>query len=37
MPELEHPWHEPRVRTLRKAAELYRTQPEYFLEVEVCV
>jgi hypothetical protein len=37
MPELEQPWHDARVRTLRKAAGLYRSRPEYFLEVEVCV
>jgi len=37
MPQLEQAWHEPRVRTLRKAAQVYRTHPEYFLEMEVCV
>jgi hypothetical protein len=37
MPELEQPWHDVRVRTLRQAADLYRKQPDHFLEVELCV
>ena len=37
MPKLEQPWHDIRVRTLRRAAELYRARPENFLEVEICV
>jgi hypothetical protein len=37
MPELENPWHETRVGTLRTAAELYKTAPENFIKMEVCV
>ena len=37
MPELENPWHSDRILTLRKAAEVYRTQPEQFLTLEVCI
>ena len=37
MPELENPWHSDRILTLRKAAEVYRAQPEQFLMLEVCV
>jgi hypothetical protein len=37
MPELENPWHETRVLTLRKAAAVYKTHPENFLHLEVCV
>jgi hypothetical protein len=37
MPELEQPWHDVRVRTLRQAADLYHKQPDHFLEVEICV
>jgi hypothetical protein len=37
MPELENPWHETRVLTLRKAAKAYKTQPENFLHLEICV
>ncbi|MBX9584883.1 MAG: hypothetical protein K2X87_31650 [Gemmataceae bacterium] len=37
MPTLENPWHDDRIRTLRKAAELYKREPDQFLTVEVCV
>src|SRR5262245_57067948 len=37
MPELENPWHADRIVTLRRAAELYRTRPDQFLMLEVCV
>lgn len=37
MPGLENPWHADRVRTLRKAAELYAKEPDHFLTLEVCV
>jgi hypothetical protein len=37
MPKLENPWHADRIRTLRKAAELYRKEPDNFLALEVCV
>lgn len=37
MPQLENPWHDDRVRTLRVASALYKTEPDNFLTVEVCV
>ncbi len=37
MPELENPWHSDRILTLRKASEVYKTNPEQFLFMEVCV
>jgi hypothetical protein len=37
MPELENPWHSDRILTLRKASEVYKTNPEQFLFLEVCV
>jgi hypothetical protein len=37
MPRLEQTWHQVRVQTLRKAAALYKSSPEQFLEVELCV
>lgn len=37
LPQLENPWHEDRIKTLRKAAELFRTEPDLFLTLEVCV
>ncbi len=37
MPKLENAWHEDRIKTLRKAAELYAKEPDYFLTLEVCV
>ena len=36
-PRLEQDWHKDRVTTLRKAAAVYRTEPDHFLEVEVYV
>ena len=37
MPRLESPWHDFRIGTLRKAAALYKTEPDNFLILEVCV
>ena len=37
LPKLENAWHEDRIRTLRKAAQLYAKEPDYFLTLEVCV
>jgi hypothetical protein len=37
LPRLENPWHDFRVKTLRKAAELYQKEPDNFLMLEVCV
>ena len=37
MPRLENPWHDFRVKTLRTAAALYKTDPDHFVTVEVCV
>ncbi len=37
LPKLENAWHEDRVKTLRKAAELYAREPDNFLTLEVCV
>ncbi len=37
LPQLENPWHEDRIKTLRRAAELFRTEPDLFLTLEVCV
>lgn len=37
LPKLENPWHEDRIKTLRKAAELYAKEPDNFLTIEVCV
>lgn len=37
MPNLESPLHDDRIRTLRKAAELYKKEPDNFLTLEVCV
>ena len=37
MPVLENPWHADRIRTLRVAAALYKTEPDNFLMLEVCV
>lgn len=36
-PHLEQVWHSDRVATLRKAAEVYRTEPDHFLKLEVYV
>lgn len=35
--ELESPHHQTRVDTLRKMAEVYKEDPSYFVEVEICV
>jgi hypothetical protein len=37
MPQLENHWHDVRVKTLRRAAELYKKEPDNFLTLEVCV
>ena len=37
LPKLENAWHEDRIKTLRKAAELYAREPDNFLTLEVCV
>jgi hypothetical protein len=37
MPELENPWHETRVQTIRTASEQYKTNPENFIKFEVCI
>lgn len=37
LPLLENPWHETRVQTLRKAADVFQTHPENFLTIEICV
>jgi hypothetical protein len=37
MPKLENPWHDDRIKTLRRAAELYAREPDNFLMLEVCV
>ena len=37
MPKLENAWHDDRIRTLRKAAELYKKEPDNFLTLEACV
>jgi hypothetical protein len=37
LPQLENPWHEDRIKTLRVAAELYKKEPDHFLVLEVSV
>jgi len=37
MPELENHWHGDRIVTLRRAAAMYRTNPELFLFLGVCI
>lgn len=37
LPALENPWHADRIKTLRAAAALYKTEPDNFLILEVCV
>lgn len=37
MPKLERPQHSTRYETLKKMAEVYRQEPEHFLEVEISV
>jgi hypothetical protein len=34
---LENPWHADRIKTLRRAAAVYATDPDQFLVLEVCV
>jgi len=35
--KFENPWHIDRIRTLRKAAEVFKTEPDLFLMLEACV
>ena len=37
LPKLEREWHSDRIKTLRHAAALYKTEPDNFLTLEVCV
>ncbi len=37
MPLLENHWHDVRVATLRRAAALFKSEPDNFLTLEVCV
>jgi hypothetical protein len=37
MPQLENPWHDVRVLTLRKLAKAYQTEPDNFLTLELDV
>ncbi len=37
LPQLEREWHRDRVFTLRRAAELYRKEPDHFLPLEIYV
>ncbi|HEY1186195.1 MAG TPA: hypothetical protein VGE74_01000 [Gemmata sp.] len=37
VPVLENAWHDDRIKTLRVASALYKTEPDNFLTVEVCV
>ena len=37
LPKLENSWHADRVVTLRAMSKAYQTNPEYFLNVELCV
>jgi hypothetical protein len=37
LPKFENPWHEDRILTLRRACELYKKEPDYFMQFEVCV
>lgn len=37
MPKLENPWHEDRIKTLRRASALLKTEPDHFLTLETCV
>ena len=37
MPKLERDWHEHRILTLRRAAELYQKEPDNFLPIEIYV
>jgi hypothetical protein len=37
MPQLEQEWHRDRIVTLRRAAELYKKEPDNFLAIEIYV
>jgi hypothetical protein len=37
MPKLERDWHDQRIITLRRAAEVYRSEPDNFLPIEIYV
>jgi len=37
LPQLENPWHIDRIRTLRQAVALYKSEPDNFLPLEICV
>lgn len=37
MPKLENPWHEDRIKTLRRAAAMLKAEPDNFLMLETCV
>jgi len=37
MPKLENPWHADRIKTLRRAAALFKNEPDNFLVLEACV
>lgn len=37
MPMLENSWHDVRVATLRRAAELFKKEPDNFLTLEICM
>jgi hypothetical protein len=37
MPKLERDWHRDRIVTLRRAAEIYRSEPDHFLPIEIYV
>ena len=37
LPTLENPWHVDRIKTLRIASQIYQTEPDQFLKLEVCV
>ena len=37
MPKLENPWHEDRIKTLRRASALLKSEPDNFLMLETCV
>lgn len=37
MSRFENPWHIDRIRTLQKAAEVFKKEPDLFLTIEACV
>ena len=37
LPDLENPWHVDRITTLRKLSQVFHSNPEQFLNIEVCV